>query len=33
MEQNEAKTQYNKGAGKEIIWLKYASTMTPTAHG
>ena len=25
-------TQYNKDAGKEIILLKYTSTMTPTAH-
>ena len=33
MEQNEtSKTQYNKGAGKEIVLLKYTSTMTPTAH-
>ena len=24
--------QYNKGVGKEIILLKYTSTMTPTAH-
>ena len=28
-----SKTQYNKGAGKEIILLKYMNTMTPTAHG
>ena len=27
-----SKTQYNKGAGKEIILLKYTRTMTPTAH-
>ena len=24
--------QYNKGVDKEIILLKYTSTMTPTAH-
>ena len=27
-----SKAQYNKSAGKEIILLKYTSTMTPTAH-
>ena len=27
-----SKTQYNKGAGKEIILLIYTSTMTRTAH-
>ena len=25
-------SQYNKGAGKEIILLRYTNTTTPTAH-